>query len=321
MISACCLLALLVVSPAVLHGQIDTSRHRTRFITVDSAVRLEILDWGGSGRPIVLLAGGARTAHDYDQFATKLTDKYRVYGITRRGLGASSIPESGYESDRLADDVLAIIDSLGLEQPVLVGHSRAGSELSSVGSRHPERVAGLIYLDAGYYYSYYDSARGDLGLDMPEIRRKLERLQFGPAMTRHVTDSLIRELLDFDFPIAAKQLREAQLGWASVPDTAVMPQRTPAIGSVLQKMWAGSQRYTHIRAPALALYSELGCQGDPSPASDFRRLFPTARVVCLPRSDHYVWQTNEGQVLSEMRGFIDSLPRRAAPTKRPDGEL
>ena len=41
------------------------------------------------------------------------------------------------------------MDALKLTRPILVGHSLGGEELSSIGSRHPERVSGLIYLDAG----------------------------------------------------------------------------------------------------------------------------------------------------------------------------
>jgi non-heme chloroperoxidase len=67
----------------------DPSPHTTRFITVDKDVRLEVLDWGGSGRPIVLLAGGGNTAHIFDSFAPKLTAHHHVYGITRRGFGAN----------------------------------------------------------------------------------------------------------------------------------------------------------------------------------------------------------------------------------------
>ena len=76
--------------------------------------------------------------------------------LTRRGYGASSKPATGYLSDRLADDVLAVIDSLRLTKPVLAGHSLAGQELSSIGSRHRDKVAGLVYLDAGYAYAVYD---------------------------------------------------------------------------------------------------------------------------------------------------------------------
>lgn len=68
--------------------------------------------------------------------------------------------------------MLAVIESLKLPRPVLVGHSIAGEELSSVASRHPERVAGLVYLDAAYSYAYYDRSRGDAWIDSVELRRK-----------------------------------------------------------------------------------------------------------------------------------------------------
>jgi non-heme chloroperoxidase len=55
-----------------------------------------------------------------------------------------------------------VLDALGLERPVLAGHSIAGEELSSVASRHPERVADLIYMEAGFGFAFYDRARGDL---------------------------------------------------------------------------------------------------------------------------------------------------------------
>jgi pimeloyl-ACP methyl ester carboxylesterase len=70
----------------------DPSPHTVQFITVDDNVKLEVLDWSGSGRPLVLLSGLGNTAHVFDEFAPKLTSDYHVYGITRRGFGASSVP-------------------------------------------------------------------------------------------------------------------------------------------------------------------------------------------------------------------------------------
>ena len=87
--------------------QIDESTHKVLFINVDANVKLEILDWGGSGRPVVLLAGLGDNAHVYDDFAPKLTGSYHVYAISRRGFGASSVPETAYSADRLGNDVLA----------------------------------------------------------------------------------------------------------------------------------------------------------------------------------------------------------------------
>src|ERR1017187_7948519 len=135
----------------------DTSQHTVQFVTVDKEVKLEVLDWGGTGRPLVFLAGMGNTAHNFDAFAPKFTAHYHVYGITRRGYGASSQPapsDGNYSAGRLGDDVLAVIDALKLDRPVLIGHSFAGEELSSVGSRHPEKVAGLIYLEAAYGFAF-----------------------------------------------------------------------------------------------------------------------------------------------------------------------
>ena len=75
----------------------DPSKHQVKFITVDQDVQLEVLDWGGSGRAIVLLAGGGNTAHVFDVFAPKLSDCCHVYGVTRRGYGKSSHPATGYD--------------------------------------------------------------------------------------------------------------------------------------------------------------------------------------------------------------------------------
>src|SRR2546425_12260526 len=73
----------------------DPSPHTVQFVRVDNDVRLEVLDWGGTGRPVVLLAGGGNTAHIFYEFAPKLTANYHVYGITRRGYGASRFLATG----------------------------------------------------------------------------------------------------------------------------------------------------------------------------------------------------------------------------------
>ena len=63
----------------------DASPHRQRFVNVEKNVRLEVLDWGGTGRPIVFLAGAGNSAHIFDDFAPKFANEYHVYGITQIG--------------------------------------------------------------------------------------------------------------------------------------------------------------------------------------------------------------------------------------------
>jgi len=301
-------------------AQIDSTAHRVQMITVDSNVKLEVLDWGGSGRPLVLLTGLGDNAHVYDIFAPKLIGSYHVYGITRRGFGASSAPATGYSADRLGDDVLAVLDELKLKKPVLVGHSIGGEELSSVGSRHPEKVAGLIYLDAGYAYAYYDRAQGDYYIDLAELQEKLDQLRSQPSGDPRV----IRELLDTVLPAFEKDLQEQQKLLQVLPAAMLHSVNTAAATAVL----AGEQKYTNIPVPILAIYAiphDMGSAYDNDPkaravlealdeartvaqANAFESGVPTARVVRLPHANHYVFRSNEADVLREMNAFIGSLP-------------
>lgn len=275
--------------PAAWH---DPSPHSVHFVTVEKNVKLEVLDWCGTGRPVVLLAGLGNTAHVYDDFAPKLTPQYHVYGITRRGFGASSAPkpdEGNYSADRLGDDVLAVLDALKIERPVLVGHSIAGEELSSVGSRYPDRVAGLIYLDAGYCYAYYGRSLGCLDVDVDELQRKLRQLvNAGPAGNFE----LAQDLLQNSLPTLERDLRavprlqlprppnpapadlasfQAFSTWSAhtldigIPEselraiTAVTPDGRPAgpktPPGIAQAVLSGEQRYTQILVPVLAIYA------------------------------------------------------------------
>ena len=111
------------------------------------------------GRPIILLPGSGNTAHIYDDFAPKLVGMGHVYGITRRGFGASSHPDTGYTDERLAEDVLSVMQQLKITKPVLVGHSMSGEELTRLGNEHSDLLSGLVYLAAGIDFT--DLPSGD----------------------------------------------------------------------------------------------------------------------------------------------------------------
>jgi non-heme chloroperoxidase len=299
------------------------------FISVGKGVKLEVLDWGGTGRPLVLLAGLGDTAHDFDKFAAKLVPQYHVYGITRRGFGESSSPpptEASYSADRLGDDVLAVIDALHLQQrPVLVGHSIAGEELSSVGSGHPEKIAGLVYLDAAYGYAFYDHAHGGLGLDALEVRKKIEDLETeeGSDKRKAISD-LLAELPDFEKELQAQEKVMADLP-TSPPDPAGAGDEFDPGAAIL----LGQKKYKEIKVPVLAIYAEPHDLGKLPPefkaagraamakydvdytatySNAFEAGVPSAHVVRIPKADHYVFQSNEAQVLKEMDAFLVKLP-------------
>jgi pimeloyl-ACP methyl ester carboxylesterase len=128
----------------------DPSPHTTRFVAVDDDVQLEVLDWGGAGPAVVLLAGLGATAHQYDDFAQALTPRYRAIGVTRRGHRGSSAAGGGYGFVRLAEDVLRVIDAVGIKNPIVIGHSFAGEEMHVLGARHSAKIRALVYVDAAF---------------------------------------------------------------------------------------------------------------------------------------------------------------------------
>ncbi len=254
--------------------------YHARYITVEDDIYLEVLDWGGTGQPVIFLAGNGGTAHAFEQIAPKLTNTYHVFAITRRGFGVSSHPTSGYGADRLGDDVLAVIDSLKIDRPVLAGHSIAGEELSSVATRHPEKVAGLVYLDAAYQFAYYDSTiHGDArsrGVAPPPLYLPTEVMR---------TEQAIRE--------GAQRYTDIR-----VPVLAIyaVPRRIPPDASHDAKTKAEFRR-----ADSAAVVQ----------IEAFQRGVPQARVVRIANADHMVYISNEADVIREMRAFIDGLPRVA----------
>jgi non-heme chloroperoxidase len=316
------LIVLIALSVIASHAQDkpDATPHIVQLITVDQDVKLEVLDWGGVGRPLVFLTGLGNNAHVYDKFAPKFISNYHVYGITRRGFGNSSKPDpivSNYSADRLGDDVLAIIEALKLDHPVLVGHSIAGEELSSIGSRHPEKVAGLIYLDAAFPYAYYNHANNDWTFDMMDVRHDIDALQAGAVLEPKFVDDMLARLDQLE-----KDMQEIKKALAQ--QKPPYPPPPPAIGLAIH---FGQQKYTQIPVPILAIvacpHNFDGVNANPdakaamvaddrvrctAQADAFEAGVPTAKVVRFSGADHYVFRSNEADVLREMNNFLGHLP-------------
>jgi non-heme chloroperoxidase len=318
--------ALLLLSAARLHAQLETatSHYTARFVSVEEDVRLEVLDWGGTGRPLIFLSGLGDDAHVYDKFAPKFTANHHVYAITRRGFGNSSkpVPANGnYSADHLGNDVLAVINALNLDRPVLIGHSIAGEELSSVGSRHPEKISGLIYLDAGMGYAFYDHSAGWIVLDMLDLRKRLDQFQDGAMQNEK---QFLNDMLDSTSRFE-KDLQQMTTETENMPASpSPLPSRPPIIAAIQ----FGEQKYTKIDTPILAIFAvphnfDAAFKNNPAGkaamvAADFARAsaqanafeagLPSAHVVRLPNASHYVFKSNEVDVMREMNTFLAKLP-------------
>ncbi len=94
-----------------LHG---TTRRHTKFNSSPSTTMYDLKYLTGecAGRRIVLIPGMGNNAHVFDDFAPKLASVTACTASTTRGFEVSSQPASGYQADRLGDDVLAVLEAL-----------------------------------------------------------------------------------------------------------------------------------------------------------------------------------------------------------------
>ena len=297
----------------------DSSLHSIRFVAVAPGVRLEVLDWGGSGPPLVFLSGLQDVAHGFDEFAPQFIDHHHVLAITRRGYGASSQPASGYDLAARVADLRAVLDSLRLPRVALVGHSIAGDELTAFAGAYPDRVSGLIYFDAAYDHS----SLGDLlALNPPQ-----------PPMLAPDSASVgaVQAYLQRSYGM---HIPEAQLRAIGRYDAAgrLVANVTPAAIDSLILAGCGQPDYAAVRAPALVIYALTDSvqqvfptwatldttdrrvarrftaalqSWEASERARVRRELPSAQVLELHGANHYVFDSNPDEVIQAMRAFLE----------------
>jgi non-heme chloroperoxidase len=366
LVSLLCYCPMLAAQPAstqtaAANAWHDPSPHHREMIAVETGVQLEVLDWGGTGQPMIFLSGLGNTAHIWDDFAPRFTGSHHVYAITRRGFGRSTHAASGYSPERLAEDIVAVMDRLGIDKAVLVGHSIAGEELSAMGTRHPERIAALIYLDAAYPYAFYDAA-GDYQAGLKDLQQKIDALATKPeditlinqvkAALPQFEENLTRKANSLENPLppfapftAADKASFAAFTKALAPVIGGVPPAAEPHESLLANpdgsvgapnaapgasaaIFKDGEHFTSpIHLPILAIMGYPQSKGPgfhpdtpkniaAAAAADagqarqidaFERGQPTARVIRIANAHHYIFLSNETQVLAGMNKFLDSL--------------
>jgi pimeloyl-ACP methyl ester carboxylesterase len=303
------------------------TKSKTRLVAVAPGVSLEVIDWGGSGPPLIFLAGLGNTAHIFDNFAPKFVPQYHAYGITRRGFGASSSPvpnDSNYSADQLGDDVLKVMDVLGLKKPVIIGHSIAGEELSSIGSRYPDKVRGLIYLDAGYGYALYSPDSDNTPLDAEDLQKDLNDVLSARPGSDHkeIISRTLAALSQVEKDLEDNQKMDNLLP----PPPAAQAKNQPPFADAAAAIIREEQKYTNLSAPILAIFASPHNPAHlPKMTDDQKAAFlaldqaragaqikafqtlNSAKVVILPNADHFVFLSNEQEVEKDIRDFLATL--------------
>ena len=288
-------------------------------VRVAPDVRLHYLDFGGQGPTIVFLAGLGNTAHAFDDFAPRFTDRFHCIALTRRGFGESDHPADGYDTPRLVEDIRTALDSLRLGRVILVGHSIAGEEMTRFAATYPDRVDRLVYLDAAYDRIDADSMFQDVFPVPPNVAARPVPTAADTA-TPAAYVAFVHRTRGVNIPEADIRARYRYDGWNE--------EITPAY----QSMTVEHPAYRSVRAPALAIYAVIDGVSQLEPwqrtdrahaaglqeeirgselvdrklRSKFKNQVPHAEVIEIHGAHHWIFISNADEVVSAMRRFLGS---------------
>jgi pimeloyl-ACP methyl ester carboxylesterase len=282
-----------------------------------------VLDWGGSGEVMVLLAESGDNAHVFDYFAFQFTDFFHVIGITRRGWLPSSQPKTGYDVETRAADDIKVLDTLGIKKAVFVGHSIAGSELSKIAVKYPSYVDKLVYLDSSDLserntfpdipsaFSLFTDADSKSLFALQEAYARLTGnrlpvpafcLSFEFDKTGMVTGTSTPESIQAQLSAGVNVPANPPTNWAEIKVPRLGIFAPPTIDGKLPFCWylsPADQAVFDERFPRLVQwYSDVIDKfAEKHPEN------PTPIVYLLPGAPHYVYSNNEAEVV-QMRNFL-----------------
>jgi pimeloyl-ACP methyl ester carboxylesterase len=303
----------------------DISSHKSDFVTVNG-VRLHYLDWGGNGNPLIFLTGMGNSAYIFDQLAPRFTDNFRVLALTRRGQGESDYPNEGYNLDILVDDIYHFINFLNIEKAILAGHSFAGKELTRFAEKYPDRVLGLIYLDA----VYDGKGRREViknhplsDIQPPEARTEFDSIEDYVNYVKHMRP---------DLAVIWNDTWTKELAYALV-ETSNGTYKEKGLAKVQNQIREGAKDFEPkggvIKVPVLSFVA-IPASSDELPdffteeqkqldlkfmqeqwvpflreeIAKFRKDIPHVKIIEIPDGHHHCFLAQEQLVYDAIRGFL-----------------
>ncbi len=254
-------------------------------------LRLRLLDWGGEGRPpLLLLHGFTGHAHAWDTLSIALQPHFHVMALDQRGHGDSD-PADVYDPHVAFADVDDVIGQLGLSRLTLVGLSMGGRNAMYFASKRPAMVEKVVVIDIG-----------------PEISKKTLEAAPGPPepdawgsieeAARHLLRGNPYPGIHYYRWVASHSLRErpdGKLVWKWHP--SIKERRST--GGV--DWWAVLDA---IPAPTLVLRGAESTVLDRDVAERMAARLPKGRFVEIPRAVHTLHEDNPEAVLAALREFL-----------------
>ena len=266
---------------------------RAQYRVIDGS-RIRLID-SGSGTPVVFIHGFGASMYEWRyQLPPVVGAGYRVIAFDNRGFGFSDKPTHGYTNAAYARLVVSLMDSLGIASAVLVGHSMGGAIAAEVALAHPDRVRGMVLIDAAGY-----------GFHWPGVL-KIARWPFIGAIAtafrgRWFTGRIVRAT--FADP---RKVTEADVDqyYAPVPG----PQFARALRGVLREFrfdtLAG--RLSAVQTPTLIMWGNADRWIGMSDGTRFARDLPRSEFVLLEHTGHDAPEESPDQVNPLLLAFLKS---------------
>lgn len=161
-------------------------------------VRLQYLDWGGQGEPLVLVPARCETPFVFGDLAPLLLNRFRVLGMTARGCGGSGLASDGYTLDLQIRDLIGFLDAMNIKRATFAGHSASGGKVVRLARQFPSRVTRIVTFDIIYtevpeeFESKFHAAiaaqnKSPVQLSLESHRREFQAWELGtwsPALER-----------------------------------------------------------------------------------------------------------------------------------------
>ena len=209
-------------------------------------------EYGEGGRPLVLLHGVASNSRVWLIVAPLLARRFRVFALDQRGHGESAKPDGGYDFPTVTDDIAAFVETLGLERPVIVGHSWGGNVALQYAATYPDSAAGIVLVDGGYIEL---ASRPGMTWERTEV-------EMAPPDLTHLTpEQLIKGAKQWDLGRCWSEEAEAFLlaNFEVTEAGTIRPYLSRANHmQVLRALWEQrpSQLFSDVRCPTLFAAAE-----------------------------------------------------------------
>jgi pimeloyl-ACP methyl ester carboxylesterase len=247
---------------------------------------------GGDKPPFVFCHGITDNGRCFLRLAEHLAPNFDVILVDARGHGKSDAPENGYTADHHADDVFGLIQSLGVEKPILYGHSMGARTVSRLAAKHPDIPHAVILEDPVFI----------IPLTEAEIAGHDQWAEQMPDEIRRWKTLTEAELLQMAAEAGHPDWTEAeQLEWARSK-----PQVSPQVFSMGKTMGTIPNDFLQITCPVLILKADAD--------EEVRRkneaavaLIPNGKIIHIPNAGHNVRRDNWTatiQYLDEFLGFV-----------------